>query len=50
MKADMCPTDPPTTISTPFIEIPQRDEASPSITSNPPWAVAPADSDALPLT
>ena len=46
----MWPTEPPTTISMPFIEMPQRDEASPSITSNPPLPVAPADSDELPLT
>jgi len=32
------------------MEIPQRAPASPSITSKPPWAVAPAAWDALPLT
>ena len=37
-------------MSTPFIEIPQRAAASPSTTSSPPWAVAPADCDALPFT
>ena len=35
MKADIWPTEPPTTMSMPFIEIPQRDEASPSMTSKP---------------
>jgi hypothetical protein len=43
-------TEPPTTISTPFIEMPQRADASPSITSSPPWAVAPADWLASPVT
>ena len=43
MNALMCPTEPRTTMSTPFSEIPQRAEASPWITSRPPRAVAPAD-------
>ena len=42
MKADRCPTDPFTTMSMPFIEMPQRAEALPSITSRPPQPVAPA--------
>jgi hypothetical protein len=50
MKALMWPMSPPTTMSTPFIEMPQRAAASPSMTSRPPCAVAPADCDALPLT
>ena len=50
MNALMCPTSPPTTMSTPFIEIPHRAAALPSITSSPPCAVAPADCDALPFT
>ena len=50
MKALMWPTLPPTTMSTPFIEMPQRAAASPSTPSSPPWAVAPADCDALPVT
>ncbi len=37
-------------MSTPFIEIPQRADASPRITSSPPRAVAPADWLALPST
>ena len=43
MNALMCPTEPRTTMSTPFIEIPQRDDASPWTTSSPPRPVAPAD-------
>ena len=39
-----------TTMSTPFIEIPQRLEASPSITTKPLCPEAAAHSDALPLT
>ena len=50
MKQLMWPMLPPTTISTPFMEMPQRAPASPSITSRPPWAVAPAAWEALPLT
>jgi hypothetical protein len=50
MNALMWPMSPPTTMSTPFIEIPQRAAALPSMTSSPPWAVAPADCEALPLT
>ena len=46
----MWPTDPCTTMSTPFIEIPQRAAALPRITSRPPRPVAPADCDALPST
>jgi len=38
----MCPTLPQTTISMPFIEMPQRDEALPRMTSSPPRPVAPA--------
>ena len=34
----------------PFIEMPQREEASPSMTSSPPLPVAPADWTALPFT
>ena len=36
MKPPTCPIDPPTTISTPFIEIPQRADALPLITTSPP--------------
>ena len=50
MKPLMCPTEPRTTMSAPFKEIPQRAEASPWMTSRPPRAVAPADWDALPST
>ena len=50
MNALMWPTEPPTTMSTPFIEMPQRADASPSITSRPPRPVAPADWLALPST
>ena len=50
MKADMWPTSPCTTMSMPFIEMPQRLDALPLITSNPPWAVAPADCEASPVT
>jgi hypothetical protein len=46
----MWPILPPTTMSMPFIEMPQRDEALPSITSRPPWPVAPAYWLASPLT
>jgi hypothetical protein len=42
MKADMCPMDPCTTMSIPFIEIPQRELALPLMTRSPPWPVAPA--------
>ena len=42
MKHDMCPMLPCTTISMPFIEIPQRLLALPLIISNPPRPVAPA--------
>ena len=37
-------------MSIPFMEMPQRAEASPSITSNPPYPVAPAACEASPLT
>jgi hypothetical protein len=50
MKALRCPTEPPTTMSTPFIEIPQRAAASPWMTMRPPRAVAPADWLAFPST
>jgi hypothetical protein len=50
MKALMWPTEPPTTISMPFMEMPQREEVSPSTTSSPPWPEAPADWEALPVT
>ncbi len=42
MNALMWPTEPRTTMSAPFSEIPQRADASPWITSNPPRALAPA--------
>ncbi len=38
----MCPTLPPTTMSIPFIEMPQRLAALPRITRSPPRPVAPA--------
>ena len=50
MKAPTWPIEPWTTISIPFIEIPQRAEALPLITSRPPRPVAPADWLALPAT
>jgi hypothetical protein len=50
MKADMWPILPCTTISMPFIEMPQRDEALPSMTSRPPLPVAPAYWLASPFT
>ena len=50
MNALMWPTEPRTTMSTPFIEMPQREEASPWTTSRPPRPVAPADWLALPST
>jgi len=34
MNPVICPTEPPTTISTPFIEMPQRALASPSMTTS----------------
>src|SRR5438309_723941 len=43
MKALMCPIEPRTTMSTPFIEMPQRAAASPWTTRSPPRPVAPAD-------
>ena len=42
MKADMWPILPCTTMSMPFIEMPQRDEALPLMSSSPPCPVAPA--------
>ena len=48
MKADMCPTLPPTTMSMPFIEMPQREAALPRTTSRPPWPEAPAYCEASP--
>ena len=50
MKALIAPTEPATTMSTPFIEIPQRVPASPSITTSPPWPVAAAAALAVPFT
>jgi hypothetical protein len=50
MNALMWPMSPPTTMSTPFIEMPQRGAALRSMTSSPPCAVAPADWEAFPLT
>ena len=50
MKADIWPTLPRTTMSIPFIEMPQRDEALPSITRSPPLPVAPAYWLASPFT
>ena len=37
-------------MSTPFIEIPQRADALPRITTRPPRPVAPADCEAFPST
>ena len=48
MKPLRWPTDPRTTMSMPFMEMPQRAEASPWTTSSPPWPVAPADWLAFP--
>ena len=50
MNAEKLPTLPPTTMSAPLSEIPQRNEASPSMTSSPPCAEAPAAVEAKPLT
>ena len=50
MKAERCPTDPFTTMSMPFIEMPHRAEALPSTTSRPPQPVAPAACEASPFT
>ena len=50
MNALMWPTDPATTMSIPFMEMPQRALASPSMTRSPPRPEAPADCEALPLT
>ena len=46
----MCPTEPATTMSTPFIEIPQRAEASPRTITVPPRPVAAHDWPAYPST
>lgn len=46
----MWPTLPFTRMSTPFIEMPQRAEALPSMISVPPQPVAPADWLASPFT
>ena len=46
----MWPTEPRTTISMPFIEMPQRAPALPSITSRPPQPLAPAAMLASPAT
>ena len=43
MNPPACPIEPWTTMSTPFIEIPQRADALPLITRVPPRPVAPAD-------
>src|SRR5467141_1292710 len=50
MNALMCPIEPRTTMSTPFIEMPQRAAASPCTTTIPPRPVAPADWLAFPST
>ena len=50
MNALMCPTEPPTTMSIPFIEMPQRADASPRTTRRPPRPVAPADWLTFPST
>ena len=50
MKADMWPTEPFTTISSPRSAMPQRADALPSMTSSPPQPVAPADCEASPFT
>ena len=50
MKPDMWPTEPPTTMSQPFIDIPHREELSPSITTRPPCPEAAVHSEALPFT
>ena len=50
MKALIGPIEPFTTMSMPFIEMPQRAEALPSITRKPPRPVAPAAWLASPFT
>ena len=50
MKPETWPIEPWTTMSTPFIEIPQRAEALPLIDQQPPRPVAPADWLASPST
>ena len=46
----MWPTEPFTTIVMPFIEMPQREAASPSTISMPPRPEAPAPCEQLPVT
>jgi hypothetical protein len=50
MNAEKSPTLPATTMSMPFIEMLQRNDASPSITSKPPCPEAPAATEAKPFT
>jgi hypothetical protein len=50
MNAEKLPTLPPTTMSAPLSEMPQRRDASPSMISKPPWADAPAAVEAKPRT
>ena len=49
MNAEKLPTLPPTTMSPPLSEMPQRSAASPWITSSPPCAEAPAAVEAKPF-
>ena len=49
MNALMWPMSPLTTISTPFMEMPQRAAASPSTTTRPPRPVAAQACDELPV-
>ena len=48
MNAEKLPTLPPTTMSAPLSEMPQRRDASPSMMSRPPCAEAPAAVEAKP--
>ena len=50
MNALIWPTEPFTTMSMPFMEMPQRDDALPSMRKSPPRPVAPADWLASPAT
>jgi len=50
MNAEKLPTFPPTTMSAPLSEIPQRKDASPSMIKRPPCAEAPAAVEANPRT
>ena len=50
MNADICPTDPFTTMSMPFMEMPQRAAALPSTSSSPPQPDAPAACETSPVT